>query len=88
MEPLALLILQQVLPMQATDLARELAVLEQAAAAQEPLAQQAVEASHALAAGLHLELQRTRGFKQVIAAHRNGEPHPCCSSSWRDLACS
>lgn len=81
---LAFLTLQQVLPMQAGDLAQDLAVLEQAAAAQEPLAQQAVEASHALAAGLRLELQRTRGFERVIAAHLNGEPHPCCSSDWRD----
>uniref|UniRef100_A0A674HHN3 Laminin subunit gamma 3 n=1 Tax=Taeniopygia guttata TaxID=59729 RepID=A0A674HHN3_TAEGU len=56
---------QQVLPVQAADLAQELAVLEQAAAAQEPLAQRAVEASHTLAAGLQLELQRTQSFKQL-----------------------
>nr|XP_021399181.2 LOW QUALITY PROTEIN: laminin subunit gamma-3 [Lonchura striata domestica] len=56
---------QQVLPMQAGDLAQELAVLQQAAAAQEPLAQRAVEASRTLAAGLQLELQRTQSFKQL-----------------------
>lgn len=67
--------------MRAGDLAQDVAVLEQAAAAQELLAQQAVEASHTLAAGLSLELQRTHAFKQVIAAHMNGEPHPCCSSN-------
>lgn len=88
MEPLALLILQKVVPMQTADLEQDLAVLEQAAAAQEPLAQQAVEASRTLAAGLSLELQRIHGFKQVIAAYVNGEPHPCCSSNWRDHACS
>lgn len=88
MEPLALLILQKVLPVQAGDLEQDLAVLEKAAAAQEPLAQQAVEASRTLAAGLQLELQRTHSFQQVIGAHVNGEPHPCCSSNWRDRACS
>ncbi|KAF4789172.1 Laminin subunit gamma-3 [Turdus rufiventris] len=56
---------QQVLPVQAGDLAQDVAVLEQAAAAQELLAQQAVEASHTLAAGLSLELQRTHAFKQL-----------------------
>lgn len=40
--------------------------------AQEPSALQAMEASRALAAGLHRELQRTRGFKQVSAAHLHG----------------
>lgn len=75
--------------MRAGDPAQDVAVLEQAAAAQELLAQQAVEASHTLAAGLSLELQRTHAFKQVIAAHMNGEPHPCCSSNgglWLQLA--
>ncbi|NWS94051.1 LAMC3 protein, partial [Mionectes macconnelli] len=56
---------QQVLPVQAGALAQDLAVLEEAAVAQEPLAQQAVKASHTLAAGLHLELQRSRGFEQL-----------------------
>ncbi|KAJ7407545.1 Laminin subunit gamma-3 [Pitangus sulphuratus] len=56
---------QQVLPVQARVLAQDLAVLEQAATAQELLAQQAVEASRTLAAGLRLELQRTHGFEQL-----------------------
>ncbi|NWU15396.1 LAMC3 protein, partial [Cephalopterus ornatus] len=56
---------QQVLPVQAGALAQDLAVLEQAAVAQRPLAQQAVEASRTLAAGLRLELQRTHGFQQL-----------------------
>lgn len=72
--------------MQAGDLAQDVAVLEQAAAAQKLLAQQAVEASHTLAAGLSLELQRTHAFKQVIAAHMNGESHPCCFSNGGTMA--
>ncbi|NXU87447.1 LAMC3 protein, partial [Xiphorhynchus elegans] len=56
---------QQVLPVQAGALTQDLAVLEEAATAQEPLAQQAIEASHTLAAGLRLELQRTRDFEQL-----------------------
>uniref|UniRef100_A0A663F6Q9 Laminin subunit gamma 3 n=3 Tax=Aquila chrysaetos chrysaetos TaxID=223781 RepID=A0A663F6Q9_AQUCH len=56
---------QQALPAQAGALAQDLAALEQAAEAQEPLAQQAVEASRALAARLRRELQRTRGFVQL-----------------------
>ncbi|RMB93408.1 hypothetical protein DUI87_30103 [Hirundo rustica rustica] len=56
---------KKVPPMQAADLEQDLALLEQAAAAQEPLAQQAVEASRTLAAGLRLQLQRARGFKQL-----------------------
>lgn len=72
METLASLTPQQVLPAQAGALAQDLAALEQAAEAQEPLAQQAVEASRALAARLRRELHRTRGFVQVIAAHLGG----------------
>ncbi|NXT03292.1 LAMC3 protein, partial [Jacana jacana] len=56
---------QQELPVQAEALAQDLAALEQAAEAQEPSVQQAVETSHALAAGLRLELQKTHGFEQV-----------------------
>ncbi|KAM6047471.1 laminin subunit gamma-3 isoform 1-T1 [Theristicus caerulescens] len=56
---------QQALPAQAGALAQDLAALEQAVEAQEPSAQQAVEASHALAARLRQELQRTHGFKQL-----------------------
>uniref|UniRef100_A0A8D2NB71 LAMC3 protein n=1 Tax=Zonotrichia albicollis TaxID=44394 RepID=A0A8D2NB71_ZONAL len=69
MEPLALLILQQVLPMQAADLAQELAVLEQAAAAQEPLAQQAVEASHALTVA-PIGMKKVLGHRKSQAALR------------------
>lgn len=72
MEPLASLTPQQALPVRAGALAQDLAALEQAAEAQEPLAQQAVEASRALAARLRRELQRTRRFVQVIAAHLHG----------------
>ncbi|NXA02509.1 LAMC3 protein, partial [Nesospiza acunhae] len=71
--------LGQVLPVQAGELAEELAVLEQAAAAQELLAQQAVEASHTLAAGLHVELQRTRGFKQL--QHQAGSAHDTATTA-------
>ncbi|NXX62583.1 LAMC3 protein, partial [Scopus umbretta] len=56
---------QQALPAQAEALAQDLAALEQAAEAQEPSAQQAVEVSRVLAARLHQELQRTHGFKQL-----------------------
>ncbi|NXE09516.1 LAMC3 protein, partial [Lophotis ruficrista] len=56
---------QQALPAQAGALAQDVAALEQAAEAQEPSAQQAVEASHTLAARLHQELQRTRGFEEL-----------------------
>ena len=68
MEPLASLTPQQALPAQAGALAQDLAALEQAAEAQEPSAQQAIEASRALAAELCQELQRTRSFEQVNAA--------------------
>ncbi|NWQ62499.1 LAMC3 protein, partial [Neopipo cinnamomea] len=70
---------QQVLPVQAGALAQDLAGLEQAAAAQEPLAQQAVEASHTLAAGLRLELQRTHGFEQL--RDRAGSAHDTAISA-------
>ncbi|NXW41416.1 LAMC3 protein, partial [Nyctiprogne leucopyga] len=56
---------QQALPAQAGALEQDLAVLEQAVEEQEPLAQQAIEMSHTLAAGLRQELQRTRGFKEL-----------------------
>lgn len=72
MEPLASLTPQQALPVQEGALAQDLAALEQAAEAQEPSARQAVDTSRALAAGLHQELQRTRGFEQVIAAYLRG----------------
>ncbi|GAB0198490.1 laminin subunit gamma-3 [Grus japonensis] len=68
MEPLASLTPQQALPAQAGALAQDLAALEQAAGAQEPLAQQAIEASRALAAELSQELQRTHGFEQRAQA--------------------
>lgn len=68
MEPLASLTPQQALPAQAGALAQDLAALEQAAEVQESSALQAIEASHALGARLRQELQRTRGFEQVIAA--------------------
>lgn len=72
MEPLASLTPQQALPARVGALAQDLAALEQAAEVQDPSAQRAVEMSRALAAGLHLELQKTRGFEQVIAAHLRG----------------
>lgn len=72
MEPLASLTPQQAPPVQAGALAQDLAALEQAAEAQEPLARQAVDTSRALAAGLRQELQRTRDFEQVIAAYLRG----------------
>lgn len=72
LEPLALLTPQQALPAQAGALAQDLAALEQAVEVQEPSAQQAVEASRALAARLHRELQMTRSFEQVIVAHLHG----------------
>ncbi|GAB0198623.1 laminin subunit gamma-3 [Grus japonensis] len=68
MEPLASLTPQQALPAQAGALAQDLAALEQAAEAQEPSAQQAIEASRALAAELCQELQRTRSFEQRAQA--------------------
>ncbi|XP_042642814.1 laminin subunit gamma-3 isoform X4 [Tyto alba] len=64
---------QQELPGQAGALAQDLAALEQAVEAQEPSAQQAIEASRALAARLHGELQMTRGFKQL--RDRAGSAH-------------
>ena len=71
-EPLASLTPQQALPAQAGALAQDLAALEQAVEEQEPLARRAVEASRTLAAGLSRELQRTRGFEQVIPAYAHG----------------
>ncbi|XP_050763994.1 laminin subunit gamma-3 isoform X2 [Gymnogyps californianus] len=70
---------QQALPAQAGALAQDLAALEQAAEAQEPLAQQAVEASHALAARLRRELQRTRGFEQL--RDQAGSAHSTATSA-------
>ncbi|XP_064379837.1 laminin subunit gamma-3 [Dromaius novaehollandiae] len=55
----------QALLARAGALTRELAALEQAAEAGEPLARRAVEASRALAAEPRRELQRTRGFAQL-----------------------
>ncbi|PKU36397.1 laminin subunit gamma-3 [Limosa lapponica baueri] len=68
---------QHELPVKAEALAQDLAALEQAAEAQEPLAQQAVKTSHALAAGLRLELQKTHGFEQVIAVGMLGASLSC-----------
>ncbi|XP_075027084.1 laminin subunit gamma-3 [Calonectris borealis] len=70
---------QQALPAQAGALAQDLAVLEQAVEAQEPSAQQAIEASHALAAGLRQELQRTHGFQQL--RDRAGSAHSMATSA-------
>ncbi|KAM6297000.1 laminin subunit gamma-3 [Aegotheles albertisi] len=64
---------QQALPAQAGALAQDLAVLEQAAAVQEPLALRAIQASRALAAGLRQDLQRTRSFQQL--RDRAGSAH-------------
>ncbi|XP_069729416.1 LOW QUALITY PROTEIN: laminin subunit gamma-3 [Phaenicophaeus curvirostris] len=55
----------QVLPARVGALAQDVATLEQAVEAQEPSAQQAIEASHALAAQLRQELQKTHSFKQL-----------------------
>ncbi|NXJ78013.1 LAMC3 protein, partial [Trogon melanurus] len=70
---------QQMLPERAGDLAQDLAALEQAAQAQEPSARQAVEASHALAARLRQELQRTRGFEQL--QDQAGSAHSTATSA-------
>ncbi|XP_075375805.1 laminin subunit gamma-3 [Mycteria americana] len=70
---------QQALPAQAGALAQDLAALEQAAEAQEPSARQAVEASRALAAPLHQQLQRTRGFEQL--RDRAGSAHSTATSA-------
>ncbi|NXK10373.1 LAMC3 protein, partial [Herpetotheres cachinnans] len=70
---------QQALPAQAGALAQDLAALEQAVEAQEPSAQQAVEASHTLAARLRQELQKTRGFEQL--RHRAGSAHGMATSA-------
>ncbi|NXK28940.1 LAMC3 protein, partial [Arenaria interpres] len=70
---------QQELPVQAGALAQDLAALEQAAEAQEPSARQAVETSHALAAGLRLELQKTHGFEQL--RDRAGSAHGTTTSA-------
>ncbi|NXJ87875.1 LAMC3 protein, partial [Corythaixoides concolor] len=56
---------QQALPAHTGALAQDLAELERAAEEQELSAQQAIEASRALAAGLRQELQRTHGFEQL-----------------------
>ncbi|NXT81584.1 LAMC3 protein, partial [Zapornia atra] len=65
--------LGQVPPAQAGALAQELAALERAAEAQEPLAQRAIEASHSLAAKLRQQLQESRGFEQL--RDRAGSAH-------------
>ncbi|NWY56691.1 LAMC3 protein, partial [Chionis minor] len=70
---------QQALPVQVGALAQGLAALEQAAEAQEPSAQQAVETSHALAAGLRQELRRTRSFEQL--RDRAGSAHGTATSA-------
>ncbi|NXT52563.1 LAMC3 protein, partial [Pluvianellus socialis] len=70
---------QQALPVQVGALAQGLAALEQAAEAQEPLARQAVETSHALAAGLRQELRRTRSFEQL--RDRAGSAHGTATSA-------
>ncbi|XP_009320455.1 PREDICTED: laminin subunit gamma-3, partial [Pygoscelis adeliae] len=70
---------QQALPAQAGALAQDLAALEQAAEVQESSALQAIEASHALAARLRQELQRTRGFEQL--RDRAGSAHSTATSA-------
>ncbi|NXW55402.1 LAMC3 protein, partial [Eurystomus gularis] len=71
--------LGQALPEQAGALAQDLAALERAVETQEPLAQHTVEASRALAAGLRLELQKTRGFEQL--QDRAGFAHGTATSA-------
>ncbi|NXE29510.1 LAMC3 protein, partial [Ardeotis kori] len=70
---------QQALPAQAGALAQDLAALEQAAEAQEASARRAVEASRALAARLHQELQRTCDFEEL--RDRTGSAHGTASSA-------
>ncbi|NWX81279.1 LAMC3 protein, partial [Alca torda] len=70
---------QQALPVRVGALAQDLAALEQAAEVQEPSAQRAVEMSRALAAGLRLELQKTRGFEQL--RDRAGSAHGMATSA-------
>ncbi|XP_053940479.1 laminin subunit gamma-3 isoform X2 [Cuculus canorus] len=72
-------VLGQALPVRVGALAQDLAALEQAVEAQEPSAQQAIEASHALAAGLRQELQKTHGFKQL--RDQAGSAHSTATSA-------
>ncbi|NXS51981.1 LAMC3 protein, partial [Brachypteracias leptosomus] len=71
--------LEQALPKQVGALAQDVAALEGALGAQELSAQQAVQESHALAAGLRLELQRTSGFEQL--QDRAGSAHGMATSA-------
>lgn len=71
-EPMGPVASQQALMAQVGALVQDLGVLEQAVGTQELSAQRAIAASRTLAAGLRRDLQGTRGFTQVIAAHPRG----------------
>lgn len=72
MEPMGPVASQQALMAQVGALVQDLGVLEQVVGTQELSAQRAIAASRTLAAGLRRDLQGTRGFMQVIAAHPRG----------------
>ncbi|NXX94100.1 LAMC3 protein, partial [Centropus bengalensis] len=78
-QSLASLAPQQALPVPSGALAQDLAALEQAVKAKEPSAQQAIQASRALAAGLRQELQRSRGFEQL--RDQAGSAHSVATSA-------